>query len=47
MIRKNFDFIHKAQRSHLQSFDVWDKLVNGKELSEEKQEALEKGAIVK
>ena len=47
MIRENFDFIHKAQRSRLQSFDVWDKLVNGKELSEEKQEALEKGAIVK
>lgn len=46
MIRENFDFIHKAQRSHIQAFDIWDNLVNGKELSEEKKEAIENGKAI-
>lgn len=47
MIRSNMDYIHKAQRSRVQSFDIWDNIVNGKELSEEKKEAIEKGTTVK
>lgn len=41
-IFENLDFIHKAQRSHIQAFDIWDNLVNGKELSDEQKEAIEK-----
>lgn len=47
MIKDNFDFIHKAQRSRIQAFDIRDNLVNGKELSQEKVEAMEKGRTVK
>lgn len=47
LIFDNLDFIHKAQSSRIQAYDVWDKLVNGKELSEEKLEAIEKGITIK
>lgn len=47
IIHANLDFIHKAQRSHIQAFDIWDNLVNGKELSEEKQKAIETGTTLK
>ena len=47
MIRSNWDFIHNAQRSRIQAFDIWDNLVNGADLSEEKQEAIAKWIAVK
>lgn len=47
MVRDNLDFIHKAQSSRIQAYDVWDNLVNGKELSEEKKEAMEKWLTLK
>lgn len=42
MIHSNLDFIHKAQNSRIQAFDVRDHLVNGKELSDNQKEAMEK-----
>ncbi len=47
IVRDNLDFIHKAQSSRIQAYDVWDNLVNGKELSEEKKEAIENGKAIK
>lgn len=47
MVRDNLDFIHKAQKVKIQAYDVWDNLVNGKEFSEEKKEALENWTALK
>ena len=47
MIRDNLDFIHKAQRSRIQAFDIWDNLVNWKELSEEKLNAIQNNTTIK
>ena len=47
VIRENFDFIHKAQSSRIQAFDIRDNLENGKELSEEKLNAINNGTTLK